>query len=66
MMHTMAGGAVESTAPVRTAGGSCGPAASLSDAHVIRSPLVRPVRRAARWWLTHWLKYGEAVGAQWR
>lgn len=24
------------------------------------------LRRVGRWWLTHWLRYAEVVGAQWR
>ncbi|HEX6309929.1 MAG TPA: hypothetical protein VFZ69_17285 [Longimicrobiales bacterium] len=24
------------------------------------------LRRLGRWWLTHWLRYAEVVGVQWR
>jgi hypothetical protein len=31
-----------------------------------RRGIVQSARQLAGWWLRHWLRYAEAVGAQWR
>jgi hypothetical protein len=45
-------GAMTHGAPSRTGAGSSG--------------VVGLISGAGRWWLRHWLRYAEAVGAQWR